>query len=51
MKFIMNNRNLESFISIEIEELVIDIDVKILLILSKVAITDEAYIKGPKPLK
>lgn len=40
----------KSLIDLDIDELIIDVDIQLLLILSNLANTDENYIKGPKPV-
>lgn len=36
--------------SVDIDEIIVDIDISMLLTLSTVAIADEVYIKGPEPV-
>lgn len=50
MVFQMASNQTETYMEIQLSELSLDVDVKLLLILSNLAILDEAYTKGPKPV-
>lgn len=47
-KMSMNNKT--NYIEIDLNELNIEVDIKMLLILSNLANTDAEYIKGPAPV-
>ena len=49
--FKMKMNDMSNYINVDIDEIKVDIDVKVLLTLSTIANADPSYIEGPKPIR